>query len=346
MTRITSLRALFLFCLLAFTGSLSAAPEYTLKFATLAPAGTTWMNLLEDWGRQVQIRSKGRLAFKFYPGGVQGDEPDILKKMRFNQLQGGAFTGYGIGRIYSPARIMELPFLFRNTDEIDHVRNSFMPEFRQGFHDQGYELLGWMEVGFIHMFSRQPIRSLEDMRAQRVWLWQGDPLGQAFFKASHISPVPLSIIDVYTSLSTGLIDTVYAPPLGAIALQWFTKTQYVSNVPLTNGIGGLIVSRRFFDRLPADLQTILRETGTEAGEKLVIATRIDNEKSIEELKRRGLEFIDPDESMNEARLTELRDSAAAELIASDYIPATLFDRTRVLLEQLRSGHANSAPATP
>ena len=158
--------------------------------------------------------------------------------------------------------------------------------------------------------------------------------------------MPLSIIDVYTSLSTGLIDTVYAPPLGAIALQWFTKTQYVSNVPLTNGIGGLIVSRRFFDRLPADLQTILRETGTEAGEKLVIATRIDNEKSIEELKRRGLEFIDPDESMNEARLTELRDSAAAELIASDYIPATLFDRTRVLLEQLRSGHANSAPATP
>ena len=346
MTTIINIRTLFLFCLFAFAGSAGAAPEYVLKFATLAPVGTTWMNLLEDWDREVRARSEGRLVFKFYPGGIQGDEPDILKKMRFNQVQGGAFTGYGIGRIYSPARILELPFLFRNTDEIDYVRNSFMPEFRQGFHDQGYELLGWMEVGFIHMFSRQPIRSMDDMRAQRVWLWQGDPLGQAFFKASGISPVPLSIIDVYTSLSTGLIDTVYAPPLGAIALQWFTKTKYVSKVPLTNGIGGLIVSRRFFDGLPADLQTILRETGAEAGEKLVKAARIDNEKSIEELKRRGLEFIDPDESMNEASLTELRDSAAAELIASDYIPAALFDRTRVLLEQLRSGHANSVPATP
>jgi len=346
MTTIMRVHTAFLLCLFAFAGTVSAAPEYTLKFATLAPSGTTWMNLLEDWGRQVNIRSKGRLAFKFYPGGVQGDEPDILKKMRFNQLQGGAFTGYGIGRIYSPARIMELPFLFHNTDEIDHVRNAFMPGFRQGFHDQGYELLGWMEVGFVHMFSRHPIRSLEDMRSQRVWLWQGDPLGQAFFRASGISPVPLSIIDVYTSLSTGLIDTVYAPPLGAIALQWFTKTRYVSTVPLTNGMGGLIVTRRFFDKLPADLQTILRETGAEAGEKLVMATRIDNEKSLEELRLRGLEFIEPDASMSEARLTELRDSAAAELIASDYIPAALFDKTRALLEQLRAGHADSTAPNP
>jgi len=335
---------LFLF-MLALPGSAFADPEYVLKFATLAPSGTTWMNLLEEWGEQVKLKSKGRLVFKFYPGGVQGDEPDVLKKMRFNQLQGGAFTGYGIGRIYSPARVLELPFLFRNTEEIDHVRHAFMPEFRKGFHDNGYELLGWMEVGFIHMFSKHPIRTMEDLRSQRVWLWQGDPLGQAFFKASGISPVPLSIIDVYTSLSTGLVDTVYAPPLGAIALQWFTKTKYVSNVPLTNGMGGLIVTRRFFEKLPDDLQAILRETGTEAGEKLVAATRVDNAKSIDILKLRGLEFLEPGEGMREADLLKLRDSAAADLISSDYIPDAVFQKTRELLEQLRSGQASAAAQT-
>ena len=339
MITITRSRTWLLTALLLLTGNLSAAPEYTIKFATLAPSGTTWMNLLEEWDRDLRARSNGRIGFKFYPGGVQGDEPDVLKKMRFNQLQGGAFTGYGIGRMYSPARVLELPFLFNNTDEIDFIRQQFTDEFKQGFKNNGYTLLGWMEVGFVHMFSREPICSLEDMKTRRVWLWQGDPLGQAFFKASGISPVPLSIMDVYTSLSTGLIDTVYSPPLGAIALQWFTKTQYISSVPLTNGMGGLIVTGKFYDRLPADLQTILTETGTAAGEKLIAASRIDNAESINTLKEHGLQFIEPGAGMSEPVLVDVRDRAAAELVASEYIPGPLFEKTRHLLEQYRAGQA-------
>ncbi len=321
-----------------------AADHHVLKFATLAPPGSTWMNILEEWGREVKTASEGRLTFKFYPGGVQGDEPDVLKKMRFNQLQGGAFTGYGIGHMYSPARVLELPFLFDDVGEVDFIREHFTPAFRQGFHDNGYELLGWMEVGFIHMFSREPIRSIEDMRSRRVWLWQGDPMGQAFFRASGISPVPLSIVDVYTSLSTGLIDTVYAPPLGAIAMQWFTKTRYISSVPLTNGMGGLVVTRRFFDRLPKDLRALLRETGYRTGEKLIAATRVDNARSMDELRQRGLEFIEPDESMSADELRALRDRAAKTLVESDYIPAALFDETRRLLSRYRGSHATTAPA--
>jgi len=215
-----------------------------------------------------------------------------------------------------------------------------MPEFEKGFRDNGYELVGWMEVGFVHMFSKQPIRSLEEMRSRRVWLWQGDPIGQAFFKASGISPIPLSIVDVYTSLSTGLIDTAYAPPLGAIALQWFTKTKYVSSISLTNGMGGLIISRRFFDRLPGDLQAILRESGEEAGEKLVAATRTDNDKALLELKQRGMIFIEPGEGMGEADLLAIRDRAAAQLVESDYLPSAVFEKTRTLLEQYRSGQSS------
>ncbi|MDT8388309.1 MAG: TRAP transporter substrate-binding protein DctP [Thiogranum sp.] len=314
----------------------AAAPEYLIKFATLAPPGSTWMNLLEEWDRQVREKSQGRLGFKFYPGGVQGDEPDILKKMRFNQLHGGAFSGYGIGYMYSPARVMELPFLFEDFGEIDYVRGQLMEEFETGFRAGGYELLGWMEIGFVHMFSKEPVHSLEDMRSRRVWLWQGDPMGKAFFNASGISPVPLSIVDVYTSLSTGLIDTVYCTPLAAIALQWFTKTHYVSDVSLTNAIGGLVVSNAFFDKLPQDLQTLLRDTGREAGEKLIAATRADNEKSVLELKARGLEFIEPGAGFSEPELIELRDRAARELIESDYIPAATFEKTRALLKQHRS----------
>ena len=340
------LSATLLLAITLATASLRAEKTYEFKFATIAPAGTTWVKLLQEWGDEVKQASNGRLVFKIYPGGVQGDEPEVLKKIRFGQLQGGAFTGYGIGKIYSPARVLELPFLFENIEEIDYVRKLFMPEVEQGYRDNGYELLGWMEVGFVYFFSKQPIRTLDDLKERRIWNWQGDPLGQAFFAASGLSPIPLSIIDVYTSLSTGLIDTVYAPPLGAIAMQWFTKTQYITNVPMANGIGSLVASRRFYQNLPQDLQKILKRTGTATGEKLVAATRKDNIKSLETLLQRGMTMVEPEESLESAALQEIRIRAGENLMENGYIPEATIDRVNQWLQDFREEQATEAVDAP
>lgn len=312
-----------------------AEEAYVLKFATLAPQGSTWMNIIADWANKVEKESQGRLKFKLYGGGVSGDEPDVLRKIRFGQLHGGAMTGHGIGYIYSPARVLEIPFLFRSYDEVDHVRAQLMPEIREGFHQNGFELLGWMEVGFIQLFSRTPIYSIDDMKKRRIWLWQGDPLGTAFFAASGISPVPLPITEVFTSLSTGLIDTTIAPPLGAIALQWFTKTPYMTNIPVMDGIGGLIVSRKFFDGLPKDLQQLLRRTGEEAGSRLLVETRRDNEKSLAVLKQHGITFTSEWKD-KDSDLHDLRDRAAAMLARDSYIPAPLYEKARKSLNDYRA----------
>jgi TRAP-type C4-dicarboxylate transport system substrate-binding protein len=335
--------------LLASLGALShypaveAAQTYVLKFATLAPAGSAWMQLLDAWAEEVREKSDGRLVFRIYPGGVQGDEPDVLKKIRFGQLQGGAFTGYGVGHIYSPARALELPFLFNNIDEIDYVRNRFMPTIEQGYRDNGYELLGWMEVGLIYFFSKEPIYSIDDLKKRRIWQWTGDPMGQAFFDASGISPVPLSIIDVYTSLSTGLIDTVYAPPLGAIALQWFTKTRYVTNVPMANGIGSLVVSSRFFQSLPQDLQKLLKSTGQKTGEQLIEVTRRDNKESLEILKNKGMEFILNPEDLDAKEVAEISKKAGEILMRSGYIPADTIRNINQWLADYRAGSRDRTP---
>ena len=332
-----------LLCLgLVLSAPLHAERVYILKFATLAPAGTAWVNLLEDWANEVKRDSKGRLVIKIYPGGVQGDEPDVLKKMRFGQLQGGAFTGYGIGQIYSPTRVLELPFLFNSIDEIDHVRAQYMPEIAQGYRDNGYELVGWMEVGFIYFFSKAPIRTLDDMKARRIWNWQGDPMGKAFFDASGLSPVPLSIIDVYTSLSTGLIDTMYAPPLGAIAMQWFTKTGYITDLPMANGIGSLVVSRRFYQNLPQDLQKLLKRTGEATGEKLIETTRRDNAEGLEILRQRGVEFVEADEDLRSGEVVNIRVRAGEHLMKTGYIPETVIDKVNGWLADYRAGQSQDA----
>ena len=329
--------AALLFSVLLFAPA-HAAETYVLKFATLAPQGSTWMNIITDWADQVAKDSGGRLTFKLYGGGVSGDEPDVLRKIRFGQLQGAAMTGHGIGYIYSPARVLEIPFLFRDYDEVDYVRAQLMPEIRAGFHDNGFELLGWMEVGFVQLFSREPIYSLDDMKKRRIWLWQGDPLGDAFFSASGLSPVPLPITEVFTSLSTGLIDTTIAPPLGAIAFQWFSKTPYMTDIPVMDGIGGLIVSRQFFDKLPPDLQALLRKTGEAAGERLVTETRRDNAKSLAVLKQHGITFT-REWKDKDSDLYALRDRAAAVLAKNGYIPASIYQHARQALNDYRARHA-------
>jgi len=337
-----NLQAIFRSCLLVLLLSLSfnstAKDSWVFKFATLIPADTAWMKEVDRWAAEVEKESHGRLKFKIYPGGIMGDEPDVLRKIRSRQLQGAFFTGYGIGRIYSPARVLEMPFLFKDTDESDYVRDRLMPEIEQGFREHGFELLGWPELGFIHFFSKYPIHSLAELKTRRIWLWQGDPLGEAFVEVAGVAPIPLSIMDVYMQLSAkhGSIDTVYNSPFGALALQWYTKLKYATNIPMTNAIGSLVVSRRFFDRLPADLQALLKRTGRITGQHINEIARRDNQESIELLKQSGIEFM---WDWNEAEFNELlslRDQAAKILADSGYIPHEYFERTRKMLEAFRA----------
>ena len=57
-------------------------PKTAIKFATLAPEGSTWMKLMRKFDKELRGRTENRVGFKFYPGGVQGDEMDVLRKIR------------------------------------------------------------------------------------------------------------------------------------------------------------------------------------------------------------------------------------------------------------------------
>ena len=341
------LRTLCMLLLLAFSNG-SIAETHVLKFATLMPTGTAWSKILEDWTKELEAKSNGRIKVKMYSGGVMGDEPDVLRKMRKGQLHGGLFTGYGIGRIYSPARVLEMPFLFKSVDESDYVREQIMPDIEAGFRKKGFELLGWPEVGFIHFFSTQRITSVDDIKKLRIWLWQGDPLGEAFFKAANINPVPLSIMDVYTQLSAkhGSIDTVYTSTFGAIALQWYSKLKYATHIPLTNGIGGIVISNRFYNKLPADLQLLLKTTGKKMSDEIRLSAREENRKSIDILKKNGIEFMFDWDEVDMDEILTIRDDAATYLEQTGYIPETMFARTIKLLTEYRDMHDTQSNNEP
>ncbi len=325
-------------CAFALLGTtvVRAADSHVLKFATLAPSGSTWMKAFEAWGKELVTKSQGRLVVKFYPGGISGDEPDMLKKIRFGQLQGAALSGHGIGEIFPPARILETPFLFRDHAEIDAVRAAIQPALETGFRNNQYELIAWMEVGNIHFFSTRPLASLDELARRRIWQWQGDRFIDAFFKANGWSPVALPITEVYTGLSTGLVDTVVSTPLASIALQWAGKTPYMSTQPIATGIGAVVVSDRFYRGLPADLQTLLKNSGVPLSQTLVADTRRDDRQSLAVLAQRtqpmaGMQNVDLAEQTVRTRKT------IDALEAQHYLSAELDRQVDAALNRYRSG---------
>ena len=304
--------------LFAFVPSALISQEHVIKFATLAPDGSTWINVMKEYDSAVRKESGGRLGFKIYSGGKAGDEKDVLRKIQLGQFHAAGFTGVGLGEIAPKERILDSPFLFENYDEVDYIYKTFDTEFSRAFEDNGYVLLGWAEVGFVYIFSQSPIYGADDVKKTKMWIWEGDPIAEAALKALGVSPIPLSITDVLTSLQTGLINCVYAPPLGAIALQWFTKLKYMLNVPLADAAGAVVISKKKFDEFPADLKEILSRNGRKYMAKLTALSREDNQKAIETLKKNGVQIIAPHSSKSLQEYSEIGKQARRMLVGKLY----------------------------
>ena len=153
-----------------------AGKKHIIKFATLAPEGSSWMKSMRGLAEKIKKATDGNVTFRFYPGGVSGDEKDVIRKMRIGQLHGAGFTGVGLGQILPEVRVLDLPFLFSTDEEIQHVYSKMSDYYAARYEDKGYVLLGWVPVGWIHFFSQHPIRSVEDLRRSKSWMWEGDPL--------------------------------------------------------------------------------------------------------------------------------------------------------------------------
>lgn len=270
------------------------AAEKRIKIATLAPEGTTWMKLMNDMAKEIQQKTNGEVKLKFYAGGVMGDEGDVIRKMKFGQVHGGGFTGRGLGEINSQERVLELPRLFEKSSEVDCVLGKVTGRLSKGFEDQGFVLLGWAETGFVYVFTNKPIKTAADMKGVKMWMWEGDPLAEALFKANGIVPVPLDLPNVLTSMQTGLIDAVYSSPYAMVAMQWHTRVKYMSTAKLTWASGALLISQKEFAKLSPEEQGVVRTVSATYLRKLTEQTRKDNDSAMAVLKKSGIQIIDMD----------------------------------------------------
>lgn len=332
-----SIRRVFLAAVLAVVPAIwLAAQQYTIKFATLAPEGSTWIKVMRELDSTLRAESGGRLGFRLYPGGVAGDEKDVIRKIRLGQYGGGGFTGVGVGEVAKKVRILDAPLFFKRYDEVEYIQQKYEKDFEQAFEDGGFVLLGWAEVGFIYVFSSKLVQSFGDLRALKPWMWEGDPIAQSAYQAIGVSPVQLSATDVMTSLQTGMVDAVYASPYTLIALQWFTRVTYAMTQPLADALGAAIISKKIYDSLPDDLKDLLMTTSRKYISRLTASSRQDNAKAIETLKARGIKFVPaPPEIASEF---ETIGKKARQLLVGTLYSQEFLGEVERSLAEYRAGH--------
>ena len=327
------LRILLSGVLLAFFSSHALAA--TLKIATLAPAGTTWMKEMKQGASEIKKKTEGRVKLKFYPGGVMGNDKSVHRKIKIGQLHGGAFTSGGLSYAYPDIQALSLPMMFNSFEEVDYVRTRVDEQLKRNIEQKGFVLLGISEGGFARILSRSPLADLESIRQSKVWIPEGDELVNDTFDTLGISPVSLPISDVFTGLQTGLIETVTVNPTAAIAFQWHSNMAYMTETPVTYLIGTLAIQKKAFDKIKAEDQQIVREEVDRVFKRMDILNRADNASAAQALRNQGIEFIKPSE-VELKRWKALSAKSIEGMIQSGRLSQTMYDEVSRHLSDFRN----------
>ena len=266
----------------------------TFKIATISPDGLAWMQKLRAGVQEVSNRTDGRVRFKIYPGGVQGDDETVLRKMRIGQLHGGVVAAGSLTRFYPDLQIYNLPLQFRSYKEVDYIRARMDRMIVAGLEQAGIVTFALTETGFAYLLTRARVARVADLTELKAWIPDNDPIAAELIKSFGVSPIPLNITDVLAGLQTGLINAVVAPPSVALALQWHNHVDYMTRLPLLYIYSMLAMDGRAYRRISEGDKAIVREVMDRVFGEVGAATRMDNAKALEALKTVGIQAIEPE----------------------------------------------------
>ncbi len=267
-----------------------------VKVATLAPDGSVWDKTLRTMGDRWRSETDGKVTLRLYPGGVAGDEPDIVRKMNIGQLHGAALTSGGLATIDPALGAFQLPLLFESYDELFHVLEALRPTIDQRLAERGYVLLAWGHGGWLHLFSTEPVLAVADLERLKIFTWSGDEEMAERWRRNGFNPVPLAATDILTGLNTGMINALPTTPLAALSLQWFRHTPYMQDFGVAPLIGATVIHRRVWDKLSPAERDVMRAAAEDAEATLRREVPDQDARAVTAMKSRGLKVVAvPDE---------------------------------------------------
>ncbi len=263
-----------------------------IKLASLAPEGSPWHQILQEIAQDWRELSNNQVRLQIYAGGVIGDESDMVRKMRLSQVQAAALTAEGLSYIDKGIYGLSLPLLVDNYTELDWLRAQVEPELRRRYEEKGFVVLAWVDVGWAYWFARNPVKTPNDLRKQRIFTWAGDPHTPRLWKTAGFQAVSLSAVDVLPGLQTGLIDAVQTVPLIMASNQWFAVARYMTRLPWAAMTGGIIINQQTWNRIPGELRPKLMAAVEKRTLRIKNQIRYTDDEAVAVMQEHGLEVVD------------------------------------------------------
>jgi TRAP-type C4-dicarboxylate transport system substrate-binding protein len=274
------------------------APAQTVikvKMATLVPDGSSWYLILKETADKWKTLSGGRVIVVLYPGGVAGDDPDVVRKMRLGTLNASVLTSVGLAEIDRSVYALGVPMMYASYDELYYVLDKMRPKLEASIAAKGFVVLNWADGGWVHFFAQKPVAVPSDLKALKMFSWAGDNQSIEAWKAAGFNPVPLPSTEIATALQTGLVNALGAPPQVAVISQYYKHAPNMTNVDWQLLLGATVISKSVWEQIPADIHPGLQEAANEAGRRLREEMRNSAERDIEAMKKRGLNVVPVDE---------------------------------------------------
>jgi TRAP-type C4-dicarboxylate transport system substrate-binding protein len=326
-------RRLILTVLIVFMAGCLPAAAQVIKVGSLAPEGSPWDKALKKLAVEWRTISRGRVSLKIYSGGVAGDEPDMIRKMRINQIQAAAMTGSGIGKIDPDWLVYQLPFVTKTDEELDHLFEELRPELEARMEAKGFTFLALTHNGWLRFFSKEPVIEPEDMRRLKFFVLEGSPEIDQAWKEMGFRIVPLPANDAFAALQSGMVDVFSASPLTAAAFQWFALAPHMTDFNWTPLTAGLVISNRAWQRIPAAMRPELKAATERALKDMEDEVMAVEQQAVEIMLENGLIIHEvPPAAMK--KWEELVETGFRILIGP-VISRELYDRARTIVADYR-----------
>jgi TRAP-type C4-dicarboxylate transport system substrate-binding protein len=307
--------------------------EIVIKVATLAPQGSEYHKILQEMGAQWQKASNGRIVFRLYPGGVTGDDLDIIRKMRLGTLDAGLLTVGGLSHIDRGILALEVPLAYADYGELDCVRDQVGPRLERQMEEKGFVVLGLSDGGWTHFFTKSPVKTPDDLKKLKMFSLAGDDQYVELCKKAGFNPVPLPSTEIATALQTGLVNAITMSPQGVLLMQWQKQLTYMTDINWAVLLGGIVITKSAWEKIPVEIRPAIKQASLEACRQMREFARQTEQRDIDALKKSGVQVVPVDEKV----LDEWRSLIEGVLkqVRGSYVPADALDTALKLRDQCR-----------
>jgi len=272
---------------------LTAQGRVTITLASLAPEGSVWdlelKQLAADWARL----STNAVQLRLFPGGRLGTETAVITQMRAGARPEAAALTTGLDDLDPGFSVFAVPFFFESLDEVSAVVTALEPVLRARLEPQGLTLVAWGFGGWVHVFSRDEVASIDDLKQTKIFTSAGSSVAENWYRRNGFNPVALGATDVGAALASGSITAMPAPPYAALVFQWYRETPYMLDLQVAPLVGAIVVNTRTWNRIPADVRPKLVEAARAMEGRLKTKIPAQDRDAIKEMQARSLKVTKP-----------------------------------------------------